>query len=111
MAAADQVVVIYRAVASPEHRQRVVEAFETIADATHAEPGCLTWAIHQGADDPNEIIEVSRWVDRAASDEHGASEHVQWILGVLNASGVLQEPGMLSVTHALGLGTPEKGLL
>jgi len=107
----EEVVVIYRAVAAPEHRQRVLEAFEAIAEATHAEPGCLAWAIHQGTDDPNEFIEVSRWTDRAASDEHGATPHVQWILGVLTEEGVLQAPGALSVTRPLGLGTAEKGRL
>lgn len=107
----EEVVVVYRAVATPEHRQRVLEAFEAIALKTHAEEGCLGWAIHQGVDDPNEFIEVSRWASANASSEHGATEHVQWILGVLNAPGVLQEPGSLSTLTALGLGTPEKGYL
>lgn len=107
----EEVVVVYRAVAAPEHRQEVLDAFEAIALRTHAEEGCLGWAIHQGVDDPNEIIEVSRWVSAEASAEHGATEHVQWILGVLSAPGVLQEPGRLSTLKALGLGTSEKGYL
>lgn len=111
MTADQEVVVVYRAIATPEHRTTVHDAFARIAPATHAETGCLGWAIHQGIDDENEFIEVSRWASLAASNEHGETEHVQWILGVLGADGVLQAPGVLSVTRALGFGTPEKGYL
>jgi quinol monooxygenase YgiN len=107
----DEVVVIYRAVTAPEHRQRVIEAFSAIAHRTHAEHGCLGWAIHQGLEDPNEIIEVSRWASAEDSEKHGASEHVQWILSILTEPGVLQGPGTLSTTRPLGLGTVEKGYL
>ncbi len=107
----EEVVVVYRAVASPEHLQEVLDAFEAIALRTHAEEGCLGWAIHQGVEDPNEIIEVSRWTSAEASAEHGATEHVQWILGVLGAPGVLQQSGALSTIKPLGFGTPEKGYL
>lgn len=107
----EEVVVVYRAIATPEHRDEVRDAFAAIALQTHAEPGCLGWAIHQGVDDPNEFIEVSRWVSAEASAEHGASEHVQWILGILGREGVLAAPGVLSTTTALGLGTAEKGYL
>lgn len=107
----EEVVVVYRAIATPEHREEVREAFAAIALQTHEEVGCLGWAIHQGVDNPNEFIEVSRWKSAAASAEHGASEHVQWILGVLNRPGVLAAPGELSTTRALGLGLAEKGYL
>lgn len=107
----NEVVVIYRAVATPEHRDAVLRAFDAIAQQTHAEPGCLGWAIHRGIDNPDEFIEVSRWDSPDASAQHGESEHVQWILGVLNAPGVLAEPGTLSTTRPLGLGTTEKGYL
>lgn len=108
---AEEVVVIYRAISTPEHRDEVRDAFDAIALRTHAETGCLGWAIHQGVDDPNEFIEVSRWVSPEASAAHGASEHVQWILTILNREGVLATPGVLSTTRALGLGTAEKGYL
>lgn len=107
----NEVVVIYRAIASPERLDEVKQAFESIALKTHAEPGCLGWAIHQGVENPNEIIEVSRWVDAAASASHGATGHVQWILGVLNQPGMLQQPGDLSTLTPLGMGTSEKGYL
>ena len=110
-AVSNEVVVIYRAVAVPEHRQKVLDAFDAIALQTHAEPGCLGWAIHQGVEDPNEFIEVSRWVSPEASEAHGATDHVQWILKVLSEPGVLQAPGVLSTTRPLGLGTAEKGYL
>ncbi|MBU3994809.1 MAG: antibiotic biosynthesis monooxygenase [Actinobacteria bacterium] len=105
------VVVVFRAIATPEHLQEVLDAFESIALKTHAEEGCLGWAIHQGVENPNEIIEVSRWVSPEASVEHGATDHVQWILTVLNRPGVLQVPGELSTLRALGFGTAEKGWL
>lgn len=107
----NEVVVVYRAIATPEHREEVRAAFEEIALRTHAEAGCLGWAIHQGVENPDEFVEVSRWIDASASAAHGATEHVQWILGVLNRPGVLQQPGELSNLRPLGLGTTEKGYL
>lgn len=111
MSAAQEVVVIYRVIATPEHQNTVKEAFDAIAIPTHAEEGCLGWAIHQGLDDENEFIEVSRWKTLEDSNAHGATEHVQWILGVLGRPGIVQGPGVLSVTKALGLGTSAKGYL
>jgi quinol monooxygenase YgiN len=111
MSAENEVVVVYRAIATTEFRETVKDAFASIALATHAEPGCLGWAIHQGIDDENEFIEVSRWTTAEDSSAHGSTEHVQWILGVFGGEGVLQQPGVLSVTRALGLGTVEKGYL
>lgn len=107
----NEIIVVYRAIATSEHREAVKAAFEQIALDTHAEEGCLGWAIHQGIENPNEFIEVSRWRDEAASTAHGETKHVQWILGVLNEPGTLQEPGVLSSLRPLGLGTAEKGYL
>lgn len=107
----EEVVVIYTARSTAKHRETVLDAFRDIAEATHAEPGCLGWAIHQGLEDPNLIVEVSRWTSAEASAEHGATPHVRSILELLNAPGVLEAPGELLITRALGFGRPDKGFV
>jgi quinol monooxygenase YgiN len=43
---------------------------------THAEQGCLAFALHTAADDPDHIVLIERWASRAALDEHLATEHL-----------------------------------
>jgi quinol monooxygenase YgiN len=106
-----EVVVIYKAHVSSARRQEILDAFLDIARPTHAEDGCLTWAMHQDLADPDVIVEVSRWASPEASELHGKTPYVQEILRKLNGPGVLQRPAELISLRALGFGTPEKAYL
>ena len=37
---------------------------------SRAEPGCISHGVHQSHDDPNRIVFVERWADRAAMTAH-----------------------------------------
>jgi quinol monooxygenase YgiN len=39
---------------------------------SRAEPGCLSHAVHRDVEDPNRLVFVERWTDRAALDAHFA---------------------------------------
>jgi len=55
-------------------------AFEALLEPTHAEPGCILYALHQGVDDPRRMAFIERWASREELDDHLRSPHVQQLL-------------------------------
>jgi quinol monooxygenase YgiN len=51
-------------------------ALGELSVATHAEEGCLLFALHTAADDADHIVLIERWASRAALDEHLTKEHL-----------------------------------
>lgn len=47
---------------------------------THAEDGCLLYAVHRGLDDPRRIAFVERWESQELLDKHLHSDHIQQAL-------------------------------
>jgi len=48
-----------------------------LAEATRQEPGCIHYIPVRDADDPRTFLFYEQYVDRAALDEHAASDHFQ----------------------------------
>ena len=56
------------------------EALATIrelAEATRQEPGCVHYIPVQDPEDPRNVMFYEQYVDQAAFEAHGASEHFQ----------------------------------
>jgi quinol monooxygenase YgiN len=66
-------------------RMRAQEGKETeaagvmreLAAATRQEPGCIYYIPVQSRDDPRDFMFYEQYVDEAALEAHGASEHFQ----------------------------------
>jgi quinol monooxygenase YgiN len=48
-----------------------------LAEATRQEPGCIHYIPVRDPEDPRNFLFYEQYVDRAALDEHAASEHFQ----------------------------------
>ena len=48
-----------------------------LAEATRKEPGCIHYIPVRSVDDPRTFLIYEQYVDRAALDAHGASEHFE----------------------------------
>jgi quinol monooxygenase YgiN len=55
-------------------------AFEGLVSPTHAEGGCILYALHQGHDDRRTLAFVERWASKKAIDAQLDSEHVKAVL-------------------------------
>jgi len=75
-----EVVVVGSFHARPGKEAEAVEAFNALVEPTHAEEGCILYALHQGADDPGRLAFVERWASRELLDAHLESAHVKKVL-------------------------------
>ena len=48
-----------------------------LAEATRQEPGCVHYIPVQDPEDPRNVMFYEQYVDQAAFEAHGASEHFQ----------------------------------
>jgi quinol monooxygenase YgiN len=74
-------VVVVASFAAQSGKEQEAEKFlwELLA-TTHAEAGCLLYALHRGLDDPRRIVYVERWESRPLLEQHLHSEHIQGAL-------------------------------
>jgi quinol monooxygenase YgiN len=84
--------------ARPGRRDEVRDALVAMIEPSLAEPGCLAYCPYLDAVDPERIILVERWVDRAALDDHFATPHFKRVAAMLDET--LAEPFELSELRA-----------
>jgi (4S)-4-hydroxy-5-phosphonooxypentane-2,3-dione isomerase len=64
-------------IAKDEEADTVAGLLEQMVPLSRAEPGCLQYDVHRDRDDPSRFFIFERYVDEAALEAHGASEHFQ----------------------------------
>lgn len=104
-----EVVVVGSFRAEPGKEAEALEAFKALLEPTHAEDGCVLYALHQGADDPRELAFIERWASRELLDAHLKSPHVSAILE--RAPELFGESGKITVYDAVPGGETKKGSL
>jgi len=63
--------------ARPGKETELRDALKGLQAPTRAEPGCLTYDLHQAVDDPARLLMFESWESQAAIDAHMKSPHVQ----------------------------------
>lgn len=76
-------IAIGSATAAPGRRDELVAAAQQVAAATREDRGCLAYSFAADVEDPDRIIGVEVWADRAALDEHMGHAHTQEFLRVV----------------------------
>jgi len=71
------VVLVVRMKAKAGEEDRAVAIAEELADATRQEPGCEAYVPCQDPEDARSFLFYEQYRDKAAFEEHGASEHFQ----------------------------------
>lgn len=74
------IVVVGAFTARPGKEDEARAAFEALVEPTHAEPGCILYALHQGADDPARLAFIERWNSREELEAHLRSDHIAAVL-------------------------------
>lgn len=87
-------------------RDGIVDAFRSIADDVHAEPGCELYAVHT-EDGTDTIVMVERWASRAALDAHASGEPLRRLNAAIGE--LLDAPTEVMSLTAVPMGEPSKG--
>ena len=104
-----EVVVVASFQVTPGMEDRAEALVRTIIAPTHAEDGCITFALHRGVGDAGTLVLIERWASREALDRHLATEHLAAFRAA--ASEVMAAPASVVVLDALPEGDPDKGRL
>ena len=89
----------------------LTQAFEACARGTHAEQGCLAYALHVDTANPLHFILIERWRSQADLDAHMTQPYVADIFAFVAAEGNLSTAPSLAFLSPLSLGDPAKGAL
>jgi quinol monooxygenase YgiN len=104
-----EVIIIGSLTAKPGKEDALRTVLAELVIPTHAEDGCILYAVHQGAEDPTRFAIVERWTSQEVLDAHIASEHMK---AALAGAGELlvESPAAVHYT-ALPFGDTVKGSL
>ena len=103
-----EVVVVGSFVAREGKEDEARAAFEALVAPTHAEDGCILYALHQGNDDPQRLAFIERWESKELLGAHLESDHVKAVLAVADD---LFSSADITVYDAVPGGEEKKGSL
>jgi quinol monooxygenase YgiN len=95
-------------IARPGHADAVAAALRELITPTHAEEGCILYALHRGLGDPDTFVFVERWGSADALASHGQQP---WVAGLSDIADLLTGPPHLATYRALPDGDLDKGRL
>lgn len=75
-------IVIGNATAAPGRRDDLVAAARAVAAATRGDRGCIAYSFAADVENPDRILSVEVWADRAALDEHMQHDHTKEFMRV-----------------------------
>lgn len=104
-----EIIVIGSLKARPGKEDATREALAALIVPTHAEDGCILYALHQGVADPTRFAFIERWESQELHDAHKGSGHLAAVLA--RAGELLAEPPDSVEYHALPQGETTKGSL
>jgi quinol monooxygenase YgiN len=104
-----EIVVVGSLKAKPGKEDETRDALVALVAPTHAEDGCILYALNQGVADPTRFAFVERWASQEQLDAHLASDHLAAV--VAQADVLLSEPPDIVVYAAVPLGEQAKGSL
>ena len=103
-----EVVVVGSFVARDGKEAEAADAFKALVEPTHAEDGCILYALHQGNDDPRKLAFVERWESKELLGAHLESDHVKAVLALADD---LFASADITVYDAVPGGEEKKGSL
>ncbi len=68
-------IVLGDATAAPGRRDDLVAAARAVAAGTRGDRGCLAYSFAADVENPDRVLNIEIWADRAALDEHMAHPH------------------------------------
>lgn len=89
--------------------EEVIAGLTPVIEQTHAEAGCLAYALHRDVNDPDTLVLIERWTSQVALESHFQQPYIAGI-GEL-AAELLAAPPVLHFCTPLVVGDAVKGAL
>jgi quinol monooxygenase YgiN len=70
-------VVLGSATAAPGRRSDLADAARAVSTATRGDDGCVSYVFAADLEDPDVVVSVEVWRDRAALEAHMAHDHTR----------------------------------
>lgn len=105
----DRVVVVATLTIKEGMEERALAILRPVVDGTHAEAGCLAYAVHRDNADPRTFVIVEHWTSQVALENHFVQPHMAELAA--HAEELLAAPPAIRFCTPLGLGDPAKGTL
>ncbi|WP_187369123.1 putative quinol monooxygenase [Baekduia soli] len=109
MTASSEIVVVATLQVQPGKEDEGRAVLAEVLAPTHAEDGCLGYALHQDVADPTRFVFVERWASEEALGTHRRAPHIK-AMGAKFAPIAAAAPDVV-ITRALPGGDAEKGVL
>ena len=106
-----EIVIIVSLQAAEGRGDEVVKAFADCIPPTHAEEGCLKYALHRDSNDPDHLIHIEKWRSQADLDAHVKSEHLANVTRALGTPGLLTGRPSMWFCDSETIGDPAKGAI
>lgn len=75
--------ILARMTVAPADAAKARDIFTALVAKSMHDDGCVAYALYQQSDAPHVFQTVEQWRDQAASDAHGATEHVRAALAIV----------------------------
>ena len=95
----EKIVLIARLKVKPERIDDAKAAALAIVEPSRAEAGCLNYDIHQSIEDETVFFWHETWINKAALDEHFATQFFQEFFAVVGE--VAAEPPQIDLTRMI----------
>lgn len=101
-----EIVVLAHARAKNGSDALLEKAFRKAIAPTHAEQGCLKYALNQSVEDKHVFVMIEKWTSQEALDQHLKAPHIQELFKKL--PDLLERPMQIQVYKSIPDGSPEK---
>ncbi len=104
-----KVVVVATVEVKPGSEAAVQGLLETAITHTHAEEGCISYALHRDFEQPQRFVMVERWASREALEEHFSKPYMAELFAALPEHAAAAP--VIIRTEPVPLGDAAKGTL
>jgi quinol monooxygenase YgiN len=80
------IVVVGRVSTDADKREQLVRIGETVAAASRAEAGCISYRLYEATDLENEFVFVEEWESSEALKQHFATPHIAEFMQAIPAA-------------------------
>ncbi len=96
---------------NPGKTDEVVAALSKAIEQTHAEEGCLAYALHRDVSDPDHLVLVERWRSQADLDAHMTQPYIAELFTFMSGPDLFADAPSLAFVQNVPVGDPTKGSL
>nr|TMK24737.1 MAG: antibiotic biosynthesis monooxygenase [Actinomycetota bacterium] len=99
------IVVIGRVVTDAARREDLKRIGQTVARASRAEEGCLSYRVYEDTEVENEFVFVEEWESQEALERHFGTSHIADFMRAIPATLVaLPDVNFHTIQSSVGLG-------